>query len=97
MALARRAGVAARWNRGTTGAAGQRVGGAAEHTRAIDPATERFQTWIIPAGGGVVRNMMPTRDGNLALAESGVNRVALVTIAALIERALVPCARAFPD
>ena len=46
----------------------------------FDPATERFQTWIIPAGGGVVRNMMPTRDGNLALAESGVNRVALVTI-----------------
>ena len=39
-------------------------------------------TWIIPAGGGVVRNMMRTRDGNLALAESGVNRVALVTIGA---------------
>jgi virginiamycin B lyase len=46
----------------------------------FDPATEKFQTWIIPSGGGVVRNMMPTRDGNLALAESGVNRVALVTI-----------------
>jgi virginiamycin B lyase len=47
----------------------------------FDPGTEKFQTWIIPAGGGVVRNMMPTRDGNLALAESGVNRVALVAIA----------------
>ena len=35
---------------------------------------------IIPAGGGVVRHMMVTRDGNLALAESGINRVALVTI-----------------
>jgi virginiamycin B lyase len=46
----------------------------------FDPKTEKFQTWIIPGGGGVVRNMMPTRDGNLALAESGVNRVALVTI-----------------
>jgi virginiamycin B lyase len=46
----------------------------------FDPKTEKFQTWIIPAGGGVVRNMMVTRDGNLALAESGINRVALVTI-----------------
>jgi virginiamycin B lyase len=47
----------------------------------FDPQTEKFQTWIIPAGGGVVRNMMVTRDGNLALAESGLNRVAQVTIA----------------
>jgi virginiamycin B lyase len=46
----------------------------------FDPATEKFQTWIIPSGGGVVRNMMTTADGNLALACSGVNRVALVTI-----------------
>lgn len=35
----------------------------------------------MPGGVGVVRNMSVTRDGNLALAESGVNRVALVTIA----------------
>lgn len=47
----------------------------------FDPKTERFQTWIIPAGGGVVRNMMTTRTGNLALAESALNRVALVEIA----------------
>lgn len=46
----------------------------------FDPRTEKFQTWSIPAGGGVVRNMMVTRDGNLVLAESGVNRVALVSI-----------------
>jgi virginiamycin B lyase len=46
----------------------------------FDPATERFQTWIIPSGGGVVRNMMRTREGDLALALSGVNRVALVDI-----------------
>ena len=46
----------------------------------FDPATEKFQTWIIPSGGGVVRNMMRTADGNLALANSGVNRVALVEI-----------------
>ena len=46
----------------------------------FDPATEKFQTWTIPSGGGVVRNMMPTRDGNLALACSGVNGVALAEI-----------------
>jgi len=46
----------------------------------FDPATETFQTWAIPSGGGVVRNMMATRDGKLVLACSGVNRVALVDI-----------------
>jgi virginiamycin B lyase len=46
----------------------------------FDPKTEQFQTWVIPSGGGVVRNMMPTRDGNLALACSGVNRIGLVRI-----------------
>lgn len=47
----------------------------------FDPRTQRFQTWTIPSGGGVVRNMMPTTDGNaLVLACSGVNRVALVTV-----------------
>ena len=46
----------------------------------FDPQTERFQTWVIPSGGGIVRNMMATADGNLVLACSGVNRVALVEI-----------------
>jgi virginiamycin B lyase len=46
----------------------------------FDPRTEKFQTWAIPSGGGVVRNMDVTRDGNLALALSGVNRIALATI-----------------
>ncbi len=46
----------------------------------FDLKTEKFQTWIIPAGGGVVRNMMTTRDGNIVIAESGLNKVALVTI-----------------
>ena len=46
----------------------------------FDPKTEKFQTWVIPSGGGVVRNMMVTRDGNLVMAESGVNKVALVDI-----------------
>ena len=46
----------------------------------FDPKTEKFQTWAIPSGGGVVRNMMTTRDGNIVMACSGVNRVALVEI-----------------
>ncbi len=47
----------------------------------FDPKTESFQTWAIPAGGGVVRNMMTTRDGNIAIAESAKNIVGLMTIA----------------
>jgi len=46
----------------------------------FDPKTEKFQTWAIPAGGGVVRNMMATHDGHLVMAESALNMVALVTI-----------------
>ncbi len=46
----------------------------------FDPKTETFQTWAIPSGGGVVRNILPTRDGNLVLACSGVNRIALVEV-----------------
>jgi len=46
----------------------------------FDPKTEKFQSWPIPSNGGVVRNMSMTKDGNLAMAESGVNRVALVTL-----------------
>jgi virginiamycin B lyase len=46
----------------------------------FDPTTEKFQSWIIPAGGGVVRNMMHFPDGKLVLTESGENVVALVTV-----------------
>jgi virginiamycin B lyase len=46
----------------------------------FDPKTEKFQTWTIPAGGGVVRNMMHFADGKLVLTESGENVVALVTV-----------------
>jgi virginiamycin B lyase len=46
----------------------------------FDTKTERFQTWTIPTGGHVVRNMMATREGNLVLANSGINRVALVEV-----------------
>jgi virginiamycin B lyase len=46
----------------------------------FDPKTEKLQTWIIPSGGIVVRNMMATKEGNLVLACSGANRVALVEV-----------------
>ena len=46
----------------------------------FDSRSQTFQTWAIPSGGGVVRHMMATREGNLVLACSGVNRVALVEI-----------------
>jgi len=46
----------------------------------FDPKTEKFQTWPIPSGGGVVRNMMATRDGDLVLACSGVGKVAYVDV-----------------
>jgi virginiamycin B lyase len=44
----------------------------------FDPRAAKFQSWAIPSGGGVVRNMMLAPDGELALALSGVNGVALV-------------------
>jgi virginiamycin B lyase len=47
----------------------------------FDPKTGKMQTWAIPGGGGVVRNMMRDRDGNLVIAESGLNMVGLVKIA----------------
>jgi virginiamycin B lyase len=46
----------------------------------FDPKSEKFQTWVIPAGGGVVRNMTHTSDGKLVLTESGENVVALATV-----------------
>jgi len=48
----------------------------------FDPKTEKFQTFpVLPSGGGVIRNMMPTKDGKgLVMAESGVNHVAIATI-----------------
>jgi virginiamycin B lyase len=46
----------------------------------FDPKTQKFQTWVIPSGGGVVRNMMATKEGNFVLAESALNKVALVEV-----------------
>jgi len=46
----------------------------------FDTRSHQFQTWTIPSGGGVVRNMVTTPDGNLWLACSGVNKIAFVEI-----------------
>lgn len=46
----------------------------------FDIKTEKFQTWAIPSGGVVVRNLSLTKDGNIAIASSGVNRVGVVVI-----------------
>jgi virginiamycin B lyase len=49
----------------------------------FDPATERFQSWAIPSGGiyaGIVRHMLPTREGNLLIHQSSTNRIILVTL-----------------
>jgi virginiamycin B lyase len=46
----------------------------------FDPRSEKFQSWSIPSGGDVVRNMMPTYSGGLVLAESGAGKVARVTV-----------------
>jgi hypothetical protein len=40
----------------------------------------KFQTWAIPGGGDIVRNMDVTPDGNPVLANSLVNEVGLVEI-----------------
>jgi virginiamycin B lyase len=46
----------------------------------FDPATEKFQTWVIPGGGDIVRNVDVTRDGNVVTANSLVNEVGLLEL-----------------
>ena len=46
----------------------------------FDPKTKAFSTTPFPSGGGVVRNMVATKDGMLYMACSGVNKVAVADI-----------------
>jgi virginiamycin B lyase len=46
----------------------------------FDPASEKFQSWAIPGGGDIVRNMDVTPDGNPVMANSLTNQVGLVEI-----------------
>ena len=46
----------------------------------FDPKTEKFQTWAIPGGGDIVRNMDVMPDGNPVTANSLTNQVGLVEV-----------------
>jgi virginiamycin B lyase len=46
----------------------------------FDPQTEKFQSWAIPGGGDIVRNMDVTPDGNPVTANSLTNQVGLIEI-----------------
>jgi virginiamycin B lyase len=46
----------------------------------FDPATEQFQSWAIPSGVGIIRNMNGTPDGDLVIHQSSTNTVGLVRI-----------------
>jgi virginiamycin B lyase len=46
----------------------------------FDPGTEKFQTWAIPGGGDIVRNMDVTPDGEPVIANSLVNKVGIVEV-----------------
>ena len=46
----------------------------------FDPASEKFQSWAIPGGGDIVRNMDVTPDGNPVTANSLANQVGLVEV-----------------
>ena len=46
----------------------------------FDPKTEKFQTWSIPGGGDIVRNMDVMPDGNPVMAHSLTNEVGIVRI-----------------
>ena len=46
----------------------------------FDPKTEQFQSWAIPGGGDIVRNMDVMPNGNPVTANSLVNQVGLVEV-----------------
>jgi virginiamycin B lyase len=46
----------------------------------FDPKTERFQSWAVPSGVGIIRHMRKTPDGNLAIHQTSTNRVGLAII-----------------
>lgn len=46
----------------------------------FDPKSATFQSWAIPGGGDIVRNMDVTPDGNPVLANSLTNEIGLVEV-----------------
>lgn len=46
----------------------------------FDPETKTFASWPVPSGGGVIRHMVATPQGDLSIACSGVNKVGIVRV-----------------
>jgi len=46
----------------------------------FDPQAERFQSWPIPSGVGIIRNVWVTEDKNLLIHQSSSNHIGLVKI-----------------
>jgi virginiamycin B lyase len=46
----------------------------------FDPKTEKFQSWAIPSGVGIIRHMRKTPDGNLTIHQTSSNRIGLAII-----------------
>jgi len=46
----------------------------------FDPQTKKFATWPVPSGGGVIRNMAATPQGDIYIACSGVYKVGVVRV-----------------
>ena len=49
----------------------------------FDTQSKKFQTFAIPSRGGVLRHFEATAQGNIATANSGVNKIGLVEIGTL--------------
>ncbi|MGE5752020.1 MAG: cytochrome C, partial [Deltaproteobacteria bacterium] len=46
----------------------------------FDPRTKSFSRWSVPSGGGVIRHMAATPQGDIYIACSGVNKVGIVKV-----------------
>jgi virginiamycin B lyase len=46
----------------------------------FEPRTQKFQSWEIPGGGDIVRNMDVTREGNPVTANSLTNQIGLIEV-----------------
>ena len=46
----------------------------------FDPKTEKFQSWAIPSGVGIIRHMTVSPEGNLVFHQSSINRIGLAMI-----------------
>lgn len=46
----------------------------------FDPETEKFQSWAVPSGVGIIRNVWVTKDKDLLIHQSSSNHIGLVKI-----------------